>query len=337
MPRTAGPRRGDSRISWPSVVCPQGSDLDPANRVPRPHDRSCAADSRIGRRRAHRGGRPGRCSRPVLKLVRRTLDMLSPKYQRRVLVLVIGAFGVRPGRRGRLRPALSVHPAADQPVAEVPAAPSGSPPMCSAPASRHTLEVRLGVTILVLFILSSVLGIALDLRPEPGGGQVRGRRLDPALQRLPPGALRRAPRAQLVELVRNVHNAVGDIHQLVLMSMLIISGNMRAGAHHHGRDVGLITPAGHRRGRRLLRDRERRLLKHRQPPGPTGRPGVPRGRRPGDPHLPGGLRRHQVPPGPRRPRTDRARSSSAPSGPSPATATRWCTTRSCRSTSCSRR
>ena len=89
----------------------------------------------------------------------------GPRPRRR---LVLSALD----RRARLRPALPVHPAADQPVAEVPQhGVCGSPPTCSARSVRHTLEVRLGVTILVLFVLSSVARDRADLRPEPGGGQ----------------------------------------------------------------------------------------------------------------------------------------------------------------------
>ncbi len=91
---------------------------------------------------------------------------------------------------------------------------------------RHDLEIRLGVAILALFILSSILGIALAYAQS----RVVAKSEADVSIRLFSGYLR-APYAEHLErnssqLVRNVQNAVGDIHQLVLMSMLIIVGNV---------------------------------------------------------------------------------------------------------------
>ncbi len=162
----------------------------------------------------------------MLTLVRRTLAVLSPKYRRRVLILVVGAFLsalVDAAAFGLLYPFIqlltkssaNLSSSALQITSDV----FGS-------TQRHTLEVRLGITILVLFVISSVLGIALSYAQSRVAASSEA---EVSIRLF--GRYLRAPYAEHLdrnsaELVRNVLNAVGDVHQLVLMSLLIISSNL---------------------------------------------------------------------------------------------------------------
>jgi ATP-binding cassette, subfamily B, bacterial PglK len=162
----------------------------------------------------------------VLKLVRRTLAVLSPKYRRRVLILAIGAFLsalVDAAAFGLLYPFIQLLTTSSDDL-------SSSALRITSDVFftdvRHTLEVRLGVTILVLFVISSVLGIALTYAQSRVAA---GSEAEVSIRLF--GRYLRAPYAEHLnrnssELVRNVLNAVGDVHQLVLLPMLIISSNM---------------------------------------------------------------------------------------------------------------
>jgi ATP-binding cassette, subfamily B, bacterial PglK len=171
------------------------------------------------------GGRQGR-EPTVLSLLRATFEILSPKYQRRVFFLVLGsvlsalidavAFGLLyPFIQLLTNPSPEYHSTALRVTSDL-----------LGTSSRHTLEGRLGVLILILFVLSSVLGIALAYAQS----RVVAKSEADVSIRLFTGYLH-APYAEHLDrnssqLVQNVHNAVGDIHQLVLMSMLIITGNL---------------------------------------------------------------------------------------------------------------
>ena len=162
----------------------------------------------------------------MLRIVRSTFEILSPKYQRRVFLLVLGsvlsalidalAFGLLyPFIQLLTNPSPKFHSSALRVTSDV-----------FGTSVRHTLEVRLGVAILALFVISSVLGIALAYAQS----RVAAKSEADVSIRLFSGYLH-APYSEHLErnssqLVRNVHNAVGDIHQLVLMSMLIIAGNL---------------------------------------------------------------------------------------------------------------
>ena len=162
----------------------------------------------------------------MLTLIRRTFEILSPKYQRRVFILVVAAFFsamidalafglLYPFIQLLTNPSPKYHSTALRLAGDA-----------LGTHVRHDLEIRLGLAILALFILSSIVGIALAYAQS----RVVAKSEADVSIRLFRGYLR-APYAEHLErnssqLVRNVQNAVGDIHQLVLMSMLIIVGNL---------------------------------------------------------------------------------------------------------------
>jgi ABC-type multidrug transport system fused ATPase/permease subunit len=162
----------------------------------------------------------------LLSLMRRTFEILSPKYRRRILILLIGAvisglidaiaFGLLyPFIQLLTNPSPRYHSTALRLTGDV-----------FGTTNRHALELRLGIAILTLFVLSSVVGIVLTYAQA----RVVAKSEADVSIRLFRGYLH-SPYADLIErnssaLVRNVQTAVGDIHQLVLLSMLIIGGNV---------------------------------------------------------------------------------------------------------------
>ena len=162
----------------------------------------------------------------MLSVVQRTLAVMSPKYVRRVAFLLVAllgssiidavAFGLLyPFIQLLTNPSPKYHSTALRLTSNV-----------LGTSVRHTLEVRLGLLILFLFILSSVVGIVLTYVQSR---VVAGSEADTSI-RLFTGYLQ-APYADHLdrnssELVRNVQTAVDDIHQLVLTSLLIIAGNL---------------------------------------------------------------------------------------------------------------
>jgi ABC-type multidrug transport system fused ATPase/permease subunit len=162
----------------------------------------------------------------VLTIIRSTFEILSPKYRRRVFILTIAAllsaivdaiaFGLLyPFIQLLTNPSPRYHSTALKLSSDL-----------LGTTNHHSLEVRLGVAILVLFIISSILGIVLTYAQA----RVVAKSEADVSIRLFSGYLH-SPYAEHLErnssqLVRNVHNAVGDIHALVLLSILIIVGNL---------------------------------------------------------------------------------------------------------------
>jgi ABC-type multidrug transport system fused ATPase/permease subunit len=163
----------------------------------------------------------------MLALVRRTIQILSPRYRRRVVLLELGALlsaVIDAAAFGLLYPLIQLLTHSGNGLGENSAIRTVA--RLFGTTDKSTLEVRLSVTIVILFVLSSVVGIVLTYAQSR---VVAGSEAEVA-SRLFTRYLH-APYAEHLErnsakLVRNVQNAVADIHQLVLMSLLIIGANV---------------------------------------------------------------------------------------------------------------